>query len=234
MIKYWWWLKFHFDQFSLNSHIFQTWLLSPVIGFIRKLYDASCKTIPSGGHIWVLKHVVLFHACINLFYYLRTKNGDYSKCGDQKWAVSWQNQQNGMCVKQRLRSAWASIQSDQSLRCPHEESLGPYLPIEHTAKTLISLGGCPGWSESSLGAQTIWLVLSWDGSREDGNKESPNIHRIIKDSFTTYETILLLLATTFNIHKIQTEPYIFVIKSHYVKPLEDYSAFWLWLQWSWL
>ena len=25
-------------------------------------------------------------------------------------------------------------------------------------------GGCPGWSESSLGAQIIWLVLSWGGS----------------------------------------------------------------------
>ena len=25
-------------------------------------------------------------------------------------------------------------QSDQSLRCPHEESLGPQLPIERTAK----------------------------------------------------------------------------------------------------
>ena len=34
--------------------------------------------------------------------------------------------------------------SDQSLRCPHEESLGPYQPIKRTAKTLISLGGCPG------------------------------------------------------------------------------------------
>ena len=41
-------------------------------------------------------------------------------------------------------SAWASAQSDQSFRCPHEESLGPYLPIERTAKTLIRLGGCPG------------------------------------------------------------------------------------------
>ena len=29
-----------------------------------------------------------------------------------------------------------------------------------TAKTLIRLGGCPGWSESSLGAQIILLVLS--------------------------------------------------------------------------
>ena len=36
---------------------------------------------------------------------------------------------------ERLRSAWASAQSDQSLRCPQEESLGPQLSIEHTAKT---------------------------------------------------------------------------------------------------
>ena len=31
-------------------------------------------------------------------------------------------------------------------------------------KTLIRLGGYPGWSESSLGAQSIWLVLSCCGS----------------------------------------------------------------------
>ena len=31
-----------------------------------------------------------------------------------------------MCTQPRLRSAWASAQSDHSLRCPHEESLGPY------------------------------------------------------------------------------------------------------------
>ena len=33
-----------------------------------------------------------------------------------------------------------SAQSDQSLCCPHEESLGPSLPIKHTGKTLIRLG----------------------------------------------------------------------------------------------
>ena len=38
----------------------------------------------------------------------------------------------------------ASAQSDWSLHCRHEESWGPYLPIKRTAKTLISLGGCPG------------------------------------------------------------------------------------------
>ena len=30
-----------------------------------------------------------------------------------------------LCTQRRLRSAWASAQSDQSLRCQHEESLGP-------------------------------------------------------------------------------------------------------------
>ena len=60
-----------------------------------------------------------------------------------------------VCAQRRLGSAWASAQSDQSLRCPLEESLGPELPIERTAKTMIRLGGCPGWSESSLGAHSF-------------------------------------------------------------------------------
>ena len=37
---------------------------------------------------------------------------------------------------------------------------------ERTAKTLIRLGGCPGWSEPSLGAYAILLVLSCAGSFE--------------------------------------------------------------------
>ena len=40
------------------------------------------------------------------------------------WAASWQNQQSE-CAPSEDRSAWASAQSDQSLRCPHEETLGP-------------------------------------------------------------------------------------------------------------
>ena len=63
-----------------------------------------------------------------------------------------------LCAQRRLRSAWASTQSDQSLRCPREETLGPQLPSEHKAKILIRLGGCPGWSESSLGAQPHCFV----------------------------------------------------------------------------
>ena len=77
-----------------------------------------------------------------------------------------QNQPNYMCVQRRLRSSWACAQSDQSLCCPHEEtlSLGLKLPIERTAKTLIRLGGCPGWSESSMDTLVILLLLSCRGS----------------------------------------------------------------------
>ena len=31
------------------------------------------------------------------------------------WAAAWQNRQNDLCTQQRLRSTWASTQSDQSL-----------------------------------------------------------------------------------------------------------------------
>ena len=71
------------------------------------------------------------------------------------WAATWQNQQNGMCAQRRLGSAWASAQSDQSLRCPYDETLDRQLPIERTAKTLVRQGGCPGWSESLLGAHSL-------------------------------------------------------------------------------
>ena len=70
------------------------------------------------------------------------------------WA--WQNQQNDMCAQQRLRSA----QSDQNFRCALN-MLNGWLRTQHffmlTAKTLTSLGGFPGYSESSLGAQVILL-----------------------------------------------------------------------------
>ena len=38
---------------------------------------------------------------------------------DLKLSSSMTNQQNDLCGQRRLRSAWASAQSDQSLRCPH-------------------------------------------------------------------------------------------------------------------
>ena len=46
------------------------------------------------------------------------------------WAAAWQNRQNELCTQWSVRSAWAFAQSDQTLRCPCEETFGPKLPIE--------------------------------------------------------------------------------------------------------
>ena len=70
------------------------------------------------------------------------------------WATSWRNQQNGMCAQRRLRSAWAS------LLCALTGWLRTQGFFMRTANTLIRLGGCPGWFESSLGAHTILSVFA--------------------------------------------------------------------------
>ena len=62
------------------------------------------------------------------------------------WACKWQNQQNDLCIQWRLRSAWASAQSDQSL--------------------LWALLGQQGPKLSSCGQQRLWsdwadLSLRW-------------------------------------------------------------------------
>ena len=42
---------------------------------------------------------------------------------------------NDLFAQQRFRPAWASAQSDQSICCSLEETLGSQLPSEYTAKT---------------------------------------------------------------------------------------------------
>ena len=73
------------------------------------------------------------------------------------WAATWQNQQSGCAPSEdsdlpvhppglirvfavRMKKAWVLS-----------------YPLS-TAKTLIRLGGCPGWSESSVGAHSFCLV----------------------------------------------------------------------------
>ena len=82
-----------------------------------------------------------------------------------------------MCTKRRLRSAWAFAQSDQSLRFPHEENLAP---IERTANTLIRLGGCPGWSESSLFAWRKRGFLTTHWAHSEDSVQTGRIPRLIR------------------------------------------------------
>ena len=48
-------------------------------------------------------------------------------------SVALQNLQNDLCAQRRLRSACVFTQCDQSLDCPHEEALSPWLSLERTA-----------------------------------------------------------------------------------------------------
>ena len=67
-------------------------------------------------------------------------------------------------AKTQTSLQWADAHSDQSLHCALNEKLRILSIFKRTVKTLIRLGGCPGWSESLLGAQTISLVISRCGS----------------------------------------------------------------------
>ena len=75
-----------------------------------------------------------------------------------KWPVHPAKTRISLCicpVWQSLLSAWRKVGSLATHKAHSEDS--------------IRLGGCPGWSESSLGARVILLVLLYCGSyRENG------------------------------------------------------------------
>ena len=71
--------------------------------------------------------------------------------------AAWQNKQNNLCTQQRLRSVWTSAQSDQSLLSAWRSCRSMAILRLHS-KTFIRLGRWPGWSESSLGAQSCHFV----------------------------------------------------------------------------
>ena len=103
-----------------------------------------------------------FLFCFKLkFLYINNADPGVLFAYDTIWAATWQNQQKGMCVQRRLRSAWASAQSNQSCFAVRMKKAWA---LSCPLSALI----CPGWSEFSLGAQVILLVLSWCGSFTPG------------------------------------------------------------------
>ena len=80
------------------------------------------------------------------------------------WAISWQNQQYGICTQRRLRSAWASSQSDQSLRCDQTGQM-PRLIWVFAGRTCHFVGFIMRWLIWRI---TNWIMLrslfSWTGS----------------------------------------------------------------------
>ena len=79
-------------------------------------------------------------------------------------AATSENVRSDKCAQRRLRSACSSAQSDQSLRCPHEETLNPSLSKMRPVKIQIRLRECTGWSESRLGAHFRRYVFWHCGS----------------------------------------------------------------------
>ena len=70
------------------------------------------------------------------------------------WATIWQNQQNE-CAPSEDSGQPGQPSSLISLRCALIEWLRNQGFFMRTAKTLIRLDGCPGWSESSLAAHSF-------------------------------------------------------------------------------
>ena len=79
------------------------------------------------------------------------------------WAATWQNQQTGMCAQQRLRSAWASPQSDQS-QLSTWRKLGSLANHWAPSKDSDQNGWMPRLIWVFAGCTVILLVLSCCGS----------------------------------------------------------------------
>ena len=67
-----------------------------------------------------------------------------------------------VCALRRRRSTWASVQPDQESSLSAWRKLGPFATHWAQAKTLIRLGGCPGWSEFRWAhSHFVGFVMSW-------------------------------------------------------------------------
>ena len=89
--------------------------------------------------------------------------------GDTIWAAA--DKTNKMtCVPSEDSDQPGHPPSLISLHCALNGYLRTKAFFMRTAKTLIKLGGCPGWSESLLGTHAISLVLSWCSSFYQSSK----------------------------------------------------------------
>ena len=63
-------------------------------------------------------------------------------CIEETNQETWENVSSNICALRRLNSTCASTQSDQSLRCPHEEALHLWVPKIRPVTILIRLREC--------------------------------------------------------------------------------------------
>ena len=122
-------------------------------------------------------------------------------------------------------SAWAFAQSDQSLCCPQDESLGPYLSTEHTAETLIRLGGCGVWSNFPWTIAWNEIFSTKNGILEGGGwggGEGTGFQMITESPLDSSVIIVILITIII----IATIIMIISLNSQtYLKECEIYSGF---------
>ena len=82
----------------------------------------------------------------------------------EKWDAIWQPTK-WVCAQRRLRSGWASAQSDKSLRCPHEETLGSLATRWGHSEDSDQTGWMPRLIWVFAGCTLTLLVLSCRGSK---------------------------------------------------------------------
>ena len=115
----------------------------------------------------------------------------------RKTSTRQQHQQNDMCVQRRLRSAWASAHSNQSLLCPHEESMGPWLPFVRTAKTPIRLGGSPApWGLCLKMRYTGPVIFFFLDFPRDVSFRTQTLHYMCTLSIATFTSKHLVIVFT--------------------------------------
>ena len=89
-------------QIRMLSQIRSDLRLPPVANIVWANSKSSCETARMSRLTWAFA--------------VRICDKSPFHSGWLKWAASWQNQQNDLCAHRRLRSAWTSAQSNQSLR----------------------------------------------------------------------------------------------------------------------
>ena len=102
------WQYLHFGlEYKWGYKIFKT--------FTYVVVHSINWTMVTHFHAYALKWAFRFVLYLIYKFWLTTHRVEL-----HNWAASWQNKM-WLCAQRRLRSA----QSDQSLHCPHRESLGP-------------------------------------------------------------------------------------------------------------
>ena len=106
------------------------------------------------------------------------------------WAWARQYKQNDTCAQRRLKTVWASAVWSESYCAVW---VANDLNFRQSDGALVRLGGCPGWSESSLYAQVILLF----GAADHFVTKTASLFLITSSKLRTFEHCGLPLNFTF-------------------------------------